>query len=280
MATAPAPRDLVSEFHANGYAVIDLVDFHDAAGVIINGLVAEFDSTHRIENAWRSSEEVRRLATLPEVLAALLDIYGRPAFPFQTLNFNRGTEQATHSDTIHFDSTPAGFMAGVWIALEDIDAGNGPLRVYPGTHTLPQLTLKDFGIDSLGGRDPHVLYKSVYEPGIARIVKERGLKPHEIHLRKGQALIWAANILHGGQPIIDTARTRHSQVTHYFFEGCAYHSPLLSSDGNIHRRYPVDITTGRNVGGEVDGQRIAVPLRQRLRSWVANRARRGTRHQR
>jgi hypothetical protein len=274
---------MAEAFNRDGYAIIDLdvPDFEGIARRTIEGLAPVFDDTHRIENAWRISQEVRQLATLPQIMEALKFLYGREAFPFQTLNFDRGTQQATHSDTIHFDSAPAGFMGGVWIALEDIDAENGPLHYYPGSQVLPHATLKDFGVSCLGDSDPYELYRSVYEPGIAGIVKEHGLTPREAHLRKGQALIWSANLLHGGQPILDQSRTRHTQVTHYYFEGCSYFTPLLSDEERgLFRRYPVDIRTGRNVGGEIDGKPIRVPVAQRLKSWAKNTLQTGTKHRR
>lgn len=274
---------VAEEFQRDGYVVIDLdiPDFDEVARRTIADLAPVFDDNHRIENAWRTSQQVRELATLPQVLDTLRYLYGRSAFPFQTLNFDRGTQQATHSDTIHFDSDPAGFMAGVWVALEDIDADNGPLHYYPGSQTLPHATLKDFGVPEIGADDPYQLYRTVYEPGIAGIVRERGLTPREAHLRKGQALIWSANLLHGGQPILDPSRTRHTQVTHYYFEGCSYHTPLLSDvTRGLYRRYPVDIRTGRNVGGESGGKPIRVPVAQRLKSWAKNTLQTGTIHRR
>jgi hypothetical protein len=41
-------------------------------------------------------------------------------------------------------------------------------------------------------------------------------------------LIWSSNIVHGGKPISEDGRTRWSQVTHYFFDGCVYVTPLHS----------------------------------------------------
>lgn len=278
---AHQPLNIAEQFEMNGFAIIDLdlPDFEEIAARIIGEL--SFDDTGRIENAWRRSQDVRIIATLPQVLDTLEQLLGRRAFPFQTLNFNRGTEQATHSDTIHFDNNPAGFMVGVWVALEDIDGENGPVRYYPGSHRLPHATLQDFGVDLIGNRDPYALYRSVYEPGIDRIVQENGFVAHEAHLRRGQALIWAANLLHGGQPILDPARTRHSQVTHYYFEGCSYHTPLLSDRvRGPWRRYPIDIRSGRNVGGHASGRRIRVPLAQRAKSWAKNLLRTGTRYRR
>lgn len=231
-------------FGTDGFLIIDI---EAAAADIIADLDPRFDETGRIENAWRVSNAVRGLAAMPHVLDTLQGLFGREAFPFQTLNFNRGTEQAVHSDTIHFDSTPSGFMAGVWTPLEDIDADNGPLTIYPGSHRLPHLTLQDFG----GDGPPEDRYRTAYVPGIQRLIEERQMRPLEVHLKRGQALIWAANLLHGGAPIRDQSRSRHTQVTHYYFAGCSYHTPLLS-----RARYPVDIRSGRRVG----------PIAQRLRS--------------
>ena len=57
-------------------------------------------------------------------------------------------------------------------------------------------------------------------------VREIALAPRQ--LEPGQALIWAANLFHGGSPIVDTTRTRLSQVTHYYFEGCFFRSQIVS----------------------------------------------------
>ena len=61
-------------------------------------------SDHRIMDAWRISANVRALALAPKILAILQELYGRRPLPFQTLNFLHGTEQAVHSDAIHFNS--------------------------------------------------------------------------------------------------------------------------------------------------------------------------------
>lgn len=253
------------KFARDGYVIIQLdVDIDRIAGEIIAGTRPFYDDSHRLENAWRHNKRVRELALLPQVNSLLTQLYGRQAFPFQTLNFDRGTEQAIHSDTIHFDSNPSGYMAGVWVALEDIDEKNGPLLLYPGSHKLAPLRWKDFGVTSLKQKDPYRLYRSIYEPGVAALVAERGLRPIELRLRKGEAVVWAANTLHGGAPILDGARTRHSQVTHYYFTGCQYHCPLLSDSERIYRRFPVDIRTGKRAGGGVV-DRLAALIGRKIR---------------
>lgn len=175
----------------------------------------------RFRNGWHDIASVRELAIYPEVLAALGQLWGRKALAFQTLNFPIGTSQKAHSDTIHFHTEPSGFMAGVWVALEDIDATNGPLVYYPGSHKLPTMNMPDLGLQA--GREHY----PEYEDAIAKLIVDEQLKPELGTVRKGEAIIWHANLLHGGHPHEDTSRSRHSQVTHYFFENCRYYTPLF-----------------------------------------------------
>ena len=58
-----------------------------------------------------------------------------------------------HSDAIHFNSDPPGFMCGVWVALEDIDMDNGPLVYYPGSHKLPEV--HDGGLGLRAGEEEY-----------------------------------------------------------------------------------------------------------------------------
>jgi len=237
----------VLDFANQGYLVVDPeIDEIDAIAEQLSGDALRYEDEGRIQDAWRTNENVRRLALDQAILETLELLYGRKAFAFQTLNFPVGTQQMTHSDTIHFSSTPADFMAGVWIALEDMDAENGPLHYYPGSHRLPHLTMDDLGVSGweMSG---YSLYAEHYEPAIQKIIEDRSLRKEQAHIRKGQALIWSANLLHGGDPIVDTNRSRHSHVTHYFFRGCRYWTPLHSGSGKTFRRCPYNIATGTNV---------------------------------
>jgi len=194
-------------------------------------------SDGRVQDAWSYASCVRSLAAHPMVLELLSSLYGREPIPFQTLNFLRGTEQKTHSDAIHFHSWPQRWMCGVWVALEDVGEMNGPLHYYTGSHRLPILDMHDTGSPSWGKKPSNSDYK-YYEIAIQDLIKNVGLKKQQFLPAKGDCMIWAANLLHGGDRILDEKLTRVSQVTHYFFEGCDYFIPRLTnfSASSIHFR--------------------------------------------
>lgn len=256
--------ELLRLFARDGYVVIDsdLPDMDGLAAQVVEELDGHHDERHRVQDAWQTCEAVRTIATHGKFLRLLEMLYGRPAFPFQTLNFNEGSRQRTHSDTLHFDSLPRGFMAGVWVALEDVDADNGPLQYYPGSHRLPHLELGELGPRDArkGGRGTYGFYHEVYEPAIEALVEQQRFQPQFGHLKKGQALIWAANLLHGGAPVNDAARTRHSQVTHYYFDDCAWLTPMGGDalSGYSMFRQPIDIRTGERRVGTYGQDRIGL----------------------
>ena len=124
-------------------------------------------------------------------------------------------------------------MCGVWVALEDMDMDNGPLVYYPGSNQLPEFTMSD-----AGASEAHSRHYPQYEQFIQRVIKKFKLIPEYGTIAKGQALIWSSNLIHGGSEQKDPKRTRHSQVTHYFFEGCRYYTPLLSHGVHVYWRDP------------------------------------------
>jgi Phytanoyl-CoA dioxygenase (PhyH) len=209
-------------FHSEGFAVVPGVVAHDLTVRILDDLIEPLTGQGRVQDAWKFSAAVRELAVMPRVLDLLRALYDREPVPFQTLNFEYGTQQRAHSDTVHFSSLPARYMCGVWVALEDVDAGNGPLFYHPGSHHLPDPFFQQFGLPA--GLGSYEGYESAQEALLAA----NRLEPIEFHANAGDILIWSANLVHGGKPITDDGRTRWSQVTHYFFDGCVYVTPLFS----------------------------------------------------
>ena len=132
-------------------------------------------------------------------------------------------------------------------SLEDIDGHNGPLVYYPGSQKLPEITFKDIGVR------PCQSNYAKYEEFMEHLVGNKtGKTPGEPELppklgliRKGQALIWSANLIHGGAPQKDKTRTRHSLVTHFTFEGCSYFSPMHGNERFTFRKHPTWIALRR-----------------------------------
>jgi hypothetical protein len=250
-----------AEYREKGYLIRDFgfsdADLDEAAAFTRN------IKTARVQDGWLVNKAVRSLATDRRVSGFLDELYQRKSFPFQTLNFPKGSQQRTHSDTFHFNSRPAGFMCGVWIALEDIHPDSGPLQYYPGSQKLPVFSVAD-----LAGRD----VRAGYEDFIDETVQKAGLKRETAPIKRGQAFIWAANLFHGGSPMADPNRTRLSQVTHYYFEGCSYFTPLASDEsaGKTFWREPYDIAGKRFVAGAEPGARpmLLKRLWQRRKIWL------------
>jgi hypothetical protein len=150
-------------------------------------------------------------------------------------------------------------MAGVWTALEDVDLRNGPLHYYQASHKLPRFDMHDIGISTEGS----VGYEKYhhYEDFVEELMKAQRGERVELQMQRGQALIWSANLFHGGSPITDNGRTRLSQVTHYYFDRCIYYTPLFSDLGlgRIATRQIHDMRTGRPVPQFYNGAEIANP---------------------
>jgi ectoine hydroxylase-related dioxygenase (phytanoyl-CoA dioxygenase family) len=268
-------QQIAKQLHTHGVAAIKFpeAEFDQLVEDIKASLTSTIDDSSwaqfrsggtanlRLLNAWQIDSNVRRIAANQSIINLLSKLYGAQAWPFQTLNFPVGTQQALHSDAIHFNSVPERFMCGVWVAFEDVTVDNGPLFYYPGSHRFPIYTNEHLGrcVSTLPARPD----QTMYEPMWKALVDAHEIKPKRFLAKKGDALIWAANLLHGGSPHLNRQATRWSQVTHYFFEDCAWYSPLFSDPfyGQIYFRKLINIQNGhfmpnRYAGWEIPNQFI------------------------
>lgn len=185
----------------------------------------DFNYTGRkIMDAFRNSEIIdREYFRNPELLSLLNFTLGRPVIPFQTIHFIRGSEQRAHSDSIHMTTEPPGYLIATWTALEECSKENGTLFYYPGSHRLPYVTTEDYSSGNTAWTIGHESNKR-YEDHIEALVARHGLEKKYFDARPGDLLIWHANLLHGGGPILREGATRRSMVSHYFCEGViCYH---------------------------------------------------------
>jgi hypothetical protein len=263
-------KSIAAQLHNNGWAVIDFPDpeIDALAERIKQSLHSHYDWDYwraegwrnneglRIQDAYKFSAEVRRIAANPQIMKLLSALYGRRAWPFQTLNFPVGTQQHSHSDSIHFSTVPERFMCAVWVALEDVGPDQGPLMYYSGSHKWPIYVNEHIGL--CRASETEAPSQKPFDGLWDELVRVNRLEPTHFHAKKGQALIWAANLLHGGSRQTDPELTRWSQVTHYYFDGCSYYSPMESDPfyGRIFFRRPTDISTGAVMPNVYSGVRV------------------------
>jgi len=138
-------------------------------------------------------------------------IFERPPMAFQSLSFLRGSAQPIHQDTAYVVvNSPLEFAAS-WIALQDIQPGSGPLEYYDGSHRMKEYLFQGTDKSMPAGSPDHQRFlESLHEQA-----REMGLERKQFFPRKGDALIWSADLAHGGSQDIVPGSSRHSLVTHY-----------------------------------------------------------------
>lgn len=240
-------KELCVKYHEDGYVIIDTeLSNEDIQNVIddmykvLDNKNTVFHSNHfqytdskRIFEFWKQSKHSAKMCMNKKIMNTLQLLYNKKPFPFSTINFFKGSNQPLHSDVIHFHTVPSLWMAGVWVALEDVDETNGSLKMIPGSHKWRVWEYDELNLphpDEIKNGE-EVNYRE-YEHFLVELVKEKKAKPYIANIKKGQAVIWSANILHGGcnvKGVTDFNKTRLTQAQHYFFEGCEqYYHPMFT----------------------------------------------------
>jgi ectoine hydroxylase len=224
-------QDQIQHFIENGYLILrgwlnaeQVTEINTEVERLLNEGKTDFNfSGRKVMSAFQVSPIIDRYFRQPELLQLLSFILGKKILPFQTINFIEGSEQRAHSDSIHMTTEPQGYLIATWTALDDCHEGNGPLFYYPKSHCLPYIMSTDF--DS--GNTPLLLGKHNnrrYEDRIQAFIEENNLEKAYFYAKKGDILLWHANLLHGGSPILQKGTTRRSMVSHYYTEGViCYH---------------------------------------------------------
>ncbi len=229
-------ENIAKKFHKDGYVVIDLKlskKFVKKTVEDINMLarsksskknpdIYHYNENPRIIEGYKKSKYIKKLCKNKKVLEILKYLYEKKPVAINSINFLKGTDQPFHSDYIHFSSMPHKYLAAAWVALEKTDLNNGPITVIPGSHKLDIIDYSLFNLKTPTSMNELSKFYTVYENYIKKLIKANKLKEKSIILKAGQAIIWSANLLHGGKKIKDQRRTRYSQVIHYHFDKCEF----------------------------------------------------------
>ncbi|MFT6727311.1 MAG: phytanoyl-CoA hydroxylase [Litorivivens sp.] len=223
-------QEQIKDWSENGFAILPSF-YSEETAEKINDEVDHLLDTGKVK--WRygnkimfaihQSKMLTELGSNSQLLDVLSVLTGQPVSLFQSINFKAGSQQRTHSDAIHMTTFPFGNMIAIWVALEDMTLENGALHYYPGSHKLPYVMNSDFdNIGSkfwLGPKD-----YSDYEEKIQEVLVNNPMQKKVFTAKKGDVLIWHANLLHGGEKVIDPKSTRKSVVYHYFADNSvAFH---------------------------------------------------------
>jgi hypothetical protein len=208
----------------NGYAILrsffsgeEIDQFNAEVDKLIDSKEANWRYQNKIMFAIHKSQVLKSAGEHEKLIDILSFLLHKKVGLFQSINFLTGSQQRTHSDTIHMTTFPYGNLIAVWVALEDISADSGPLHYYPGTHKLPYVLNADYGNVGNSIKLGDKLYNH-YEDKIEDVVKESGVEKQIFLAKKGDILIWHANLLHGGEPQTNPEITRKSMVFHYYAE--------------------------------------------------------------
>ena len=263
-------RRIAEDLREKGFAVFDFPDPE------IDRLCEEIKARHapgpdklaawragtldlRNQDAWRTDPNVkrRRAQRHGAVASSRRPMAGRH-FAFQTLNFAVGSQQPPHSDSTHFSASPEGFMCGVWLALEDIDADNGPLIYYPGSHRWPHYFNEHIGVNAWH-QPTRGAHAGQYQKAVGRADRDAPGQAGALHRQEGpgdhlacapdawrrQAERSGALALQPGDALL-------------FHATAAYYTPMYSDPfyGNIFFREMTDIATGEAIPNMVSGYKV------------------------
>ena len=193
-----------------------------------------------------SSEAARRAVFAPPIARFLKLLFERPILAFQSLYFERGTQQPMHQDAAYVVVSSRLEMAASWIALEDVKRNTGELEYYVGSHRL-----KPFLFDGIHkSLPPGMPVNSEQHDRFLQQIHEQaaamGLKREKFTPKKGDALIWHADLAHGGSQEMDPKSSRKSLVTHYCplelepaYFGDGSHSEKIQCGEGVAYAYPL-----------------------------------------
>jgi ectoine hydroxylase-related dioxygenase (phytanoyl-CoA dioxygenase family) len=198
----------------NELAIDAYFSMPQAARIYFRKAAAEVrDFPYKLLDLHLEDATVRDMCTDTHLVTVLRNLLGAQPLVCNSLLFEKGSQQEAHFDTFFMPSATKNMMAASWIALDPVTETNGPLYYYPKSHLIEPYKFSHGKINAIFSE-----LQTGAAAHIDHIIEQYGLK-REIFLPKaGDVLIWHAQLLHGGSPILNAHETRTSLVTHYWTE--------------------------------------------------------------
>ena len=174
-------------------------------------------------DSYKSARIIDTYMVMPEILTALFNekikefltvAFEEEPLLFQSLNFIEGSGQRLHQDTAFVVTSEPMKLIASWIALEDIQQGSGELNFVPGSHRYKEYLFsgkyKHFNPERDGQRALQYFYDH-----LEKEIKKKNGQVSNFLAKKGDVLLWHADLYHGGSPVELDGVTRKSLVGHY-----------------------------------------------------------------
>jgi hypothetical protein len=185
----------------------------------INGLPAKALDLHYL------SKPVRDLIFAPAITRFMMLLFQRKPLAVQSLAFLRPFAEVPHQDSAYVAFSSPRRFACSWITLEDTATNDGEPTYYPGSQNFPNFLYagKYKSVQEAMRMAPELTNKLAgsherHAEALGGAARGRGAGLRSIHTRRGDALIWHADLAHGNLPVSSQMTrdvTHQSIMTHY-----------------------------------------------------------------
>ena len=234
----------IEHYRREGYAVVEGVYAADECAAFVEymldlhaGRIELEGFGPRASGEWQRTHNqhwydpvARRWLIEPRLAAPLRQCLNDEVEGIQTMYFWVGSEQGRHQDQFYLLG-----CISAWIALQDVDVGNGAMLVQPGSHRGRLLTGDDFAAGAeFAGWD--------YNAAVDVLCERNGGEEVAVEVKQGDVVFFDGVLVHRGGPILERGSFRHALANHYIARGLADwpHGrwPRVAVDGS-ERHYPL-----------------------------------------
>jgi phytanoyl-CoA hydroxylase len=209
----------------------------------------------RVVDAYMGLPQALDLFNSAALQRFLTVIFDEPPLLFQSLSFDQGSQQGLHQDTAYVVVDQPMELVACWIALEDVQVGSGELMYVRGSHRFEDYDFGDHKHHSPeeNGEVGHNRWSQWLKDETAN----RGLQIESFIAKKGDILIWHADLAHGGRPVVNPDSTRRSLVGHFcpgsrrpHYHGVMAPKPQIRSAGALryvsehYQKFPGIVDSG------------------------------------
>jgi phytanoyl-CoA hydroxylase len=206
------------------------------------------DYPYKLLDPHLADATVQGMSADARLMSVIEHLLGSRPLVCNTLFFEYGSQQDLHFDTFYMPSKTPNMMAASWIAIDPVTETNGPLIYYPKSHLIEPFRFSHGGLEAIFAEMPAA------DAHMRDIIARHGLRERRLLADPGDLLIWHAQLLHGGAPIVNRRETRASLVTHYWTE-CDFPAEADRIDLGDRRfllKRPHQPVVDAKVWGEVD----------------------------